>query len=159
MSYNKIYRQYRGSNLAVFDEQSNSPFLDLTTALYKRPTMHQKFIMLFVLACLSIFISTSAISEIKDSIEPKLADQTKPMQQKLPDAQKEKPRGQLLYENHCGGCHETSVHGRDPRKATSISEIRNWINRWQKELKLNWSEAEVDDVTNYINFKYYHFAK
>ncbi|WP_455222717.1 c-type cytochrome [Kaarinaea lacus] len=121
--------------------------------------MYQKYFMVFVLACLSILLSVTAIGDTKDSIEPDLANQTKSMQQKLPEAQKEKPRGQLLYENHCGGCHETSVHGRDPRKATSIPEIRHWINTWQKELKLNWSQADIDDVTNYINFKYYHFTK
>lgn len=115
--------------------------------------------MLFLVTGLFVFMTTVASGEAKDSIEPGPGDQIDTTQQKLPEAQREKPRGQLLYENHCGGCHETSVHGRDPRKAASISEIRHWINVWQKELKLNWSEADIDDVTTYINTKYYQFAK
>lgn len=105
------------------------------------------------------FAVTAAVGDVKESIEPQITPKIETEQQKLPEAQKEKPRGQLLYENHCGGCHETSVHGRDPRKAASISEVRHWINVWQKELKLNWTEADIDDVTTYINLKYYQFKK
>ncbi|WP_455208350.1 c-type cytochrome [Kaarinaea lacus] len=117
------------------------------------------YLILAVFAGLFTLATTAAIGDVKTSIEPKSVTQAESAPQKLPEAQSDKPRGQLLYENHCGGCHETSVHGRDPRKAASIGEIKHWINVWQKELKLNWSEAEINDVTRYINFKYYQFAE
>ncbi|KPJ92692.1 MAG: hypothetical protein AMJ55_09425 [Gammaproteobacteria bacterium SG8_15] len=118
-----------------------------------------KHVMALVFIGVCTFAANTAVGDVKESINPQITPQIETAQQKLPEAQKERSRGQLLYENHCGGCHETSVHGRDPRKAASISEIRHWINVWQKELKLDWSEAEIDDVTSYINFKYYKFAE
>jgi len=64
-------------------------------------------------------------------------------------------RGQLLYENHCKVCHTSVVHVREERKAATRKEIQTWIRRWQKELGLQWGEAEVDDVTEYLNNRYY----
>ena len=64
-------------------------------------------------------------------------------------------RGRLLYENHCTVCHTSVVHLREQRKATSREEIQAWIRRWQKELNLQWGTVEVDDVTEYLNDRYY----
>jgi len=64
-------------------------------------------------------------------------------------------RGRLLYENHCTVCHTSVVHLREQRKATSREEIQTWIRRWQKELNLQWGTAEVDDVSDYLNERYY----
>lgn len=64
-------------------------------------------------------------------------------------------RGRLLYENHCTVCHTSVVHLRERRKATSREEIQTWVRRWQKELNLQWGTAEVDDVTEYLNDRYY----
>lgn len=66
-------------------------------------------------------------------------------------------RGRLLYENHCTVCHTSVVHIRDDRKSTSREEIRNWVLRWQKELGLQWTSGEVDDVIEYLNDRYYQF--
>jgi len=121
--------------------------------------MYQHFSMVRVLVCVLIFLSPIAMGDVKNSIEPDQAGLAKPMQQKLPDAQKEIPRGQLLYENHCGGCHESSVHGRDPRKASTINEIKQWVTRWQKDLKLNWPVTDIDEVTRYLNSRYYQYSE
>jgi len=64
-------------------------------------------------------------------------------------------RGRLLYENHCKVCHTSVVHVREERKAATREEIQAWIRRWQKELGLQWGTAEVDDVTEYLNDRYY----
>ena len=77
--------------------------------------------------------------------------------QKLKSADIEKPRGQLLYETHCNACHGTSVHSRNPRKAKSMDDIKYWVTRWSKELKLDWSAADIDAVAKHVNSKYYHF--
>ena len=78
---------------------------------------------------------------------------------KTPDPDADKPRGQLLYENHCGECHESSVHNREKRKADSINKIRYWVTKWSKELKLNWSTQEIEEVTKHVNSSFYHFQK
>lgn len=67
-------------------------------------------------------------------------------------------RGQLLYENHCKVCHTSVVHVREERKATTREQIQSWIWRWQKELGLQWGTAEVDDVTEYLNNRYYRLG-
>lgn len=65
-------------------------------------------------------------------------------------------RGRLLYENECMVCHTSVVHVREDRKAKSRDEIRSWVQRWSKELKLQWESGEIDDVIEYLNDKYYH---
>jgi cytochrome c5 len=67
-------------------------------------------------------------------------------------------RGRLLYENHCKVCHTSVVHVREERKATTREEIQTWIWRWQKELGLQWGTAEVDDVTEHLNNRYYRLG-
>ncbi len=64
-------------------------------------------------------------------------------------------RGRLLYDNHCTVCHTSIVHVRERCKATSREEIQSWIQRWRKELGLQWGTVEVDDVTEYLNGRYY----
>ena len=64
-------------------------------------------------------------------------------------------RGELLYDNHCKVCHTSVVHIREDRKARSREEIRTWVRRWSKELGLQWGPAEVDDVIEYLNNRYY----
>jgi len=120
--------------------------------------MFQNFSRIYVLAFTLIFINPTAVGDTKASIELGQDGHTNPVQNTMPDTQKEKPRGQLLYENHCGACHETSVHARNPRKASTTSDIRQWVSRWQKELKLNWPAADIDEVTKYLNSRYYHYS-
>jgi cytochrome c5 len=64
-------------------------------------------------------------------------------------------RGQLLYENHCMVCHTSVVHVREKRKANSREEIRAWVLRWQNHLGLGWQRREIDDVTEFLNQRFY----
>jgi hypothetical protein len=64
-------------------------------------------------------------------------------------------RGRLLYENHCTGCHASTLHIREQRKAKSPAELRAFIQRWSDELKLTWSAEELNDVYQYLNNRYY----
>jgi len=66
-------------------------------------------------------------------------------------------RGRALYETACNRCHDTSVHTREARKAKSISAIRASVKRWSEELGVGWSGDEIDDVTIYLNERYYFF--
>lgn len=66
-------------------------------------------------------------------------------------------RGRMLYEARCTPCHATSVHQRSARKATSFGELRAQVVRWSAELGSVWSVDEVDDVTTYLNERYYSF--
>jgi mono/diheme cytochrome c family protein len=66
-------------------------------------------------------------------------------------------RGRNLYESHCEGCHAESVHGREKRAATDFESARSWVRRWGVNLGLAWTEDDVNDVTVYLNSRYYRF--
>ena len=68
-------------------------------------------------------------------------------------------RGELLYENHCSECHTTGVHFREKRKAESMEDLRGWVVRWENELELGWTGAEIDDVSEHLNRRFYQFTK
>lgn len=68
-------------------------------------------------------------------------------------------RGELLYENHCTVCHASVVHVREHRSAKSISDLRAWTRRWSGELKLNWSDEEINDVAEFLARRYYKFRE
>ena len=67
-------------------------------------------------------------------------------------------RGQLLYENHCTSCHESTVYIRERRRARSLNDVRGWAVHWSNHLKLNWGAEEVDDVVRFLNGKFYRFS-
>lgn len=67
-------------------------------------------------------------------------------------------RGELLYENHCTSCHESIVHIRENRRARSVADLRGWVARWSAELKLNWSDEEIDAVAEFLANRFYKFG-
>jgi len=67
------------------------------------------------------------------------------------------PLGQLLYENQCHACHESTVHVRDDHKAKTYEDIQYWVGRWAKELDTKWSADEIEAVVRYLNDTYYHY--
>ena len=66
-------------------------------------------------------------------------------------------RGKLLYESRCDSCHSTSVHQRATRKAQEFKGIREEVLRWNRQLGGAWTNEEIDDVTLYLNGRYYLF--
>jgi mono/diheme cytochrome c family protein len=66
-------------------------------------------------------------------------------------------RGKTLYETRCNACHATSVHQRSARKAKSFDGLRAQVLRWSAEVGGSWSADEIDDVTLYLNQRYYRF--
>jgi hypothetical protein len=55
------------------------------------------------------------------------------------------------------GCHDKSVHNRAARKALTIEGIKAQVRRWNGFLGGAWQEAEVNDVTSYLNELYYGY--
>lgn len=68
-----------------------------------------------------------------------------------------RPRGQLLYENHCMACHESVVHIRSKQSARSLDDLHARVVHWTRYMKLPWSEEEVGDVTRFLESRYYKF--
>ncbi|MCK5664339.1 MAG: hypothetical protein KAI17_12690, partial [Thiotrichaceae bacterium] len=67
-------------------------------------------------------------------------------------------RGQMLYENHCTSCHESTVYIRAKRKAKNYKELGNWVNQRADWLNLNWSDLEKQDVLQHLNERYYKYS-
>lgn len=68
-------------------------------------------------------------------------------------------RGQLLYDTHCAACHDTQVHWRDARAATGWRSLKAQVRGWQARARLDWSKADVVQVTRYLNDRFYRFAQ
>lgn len=66
-------------------------------------------------------------------------------------------RGQLLYENHCGGCHDSKAHLREDKLVKNLVDLSKQVIRWQYAQKLNWEYDDVIQVTRYLNQEFYHF--
>jgi mono/diheme cytochrome c family protein len=68
-------------------------------------------------------------------------------------------RGRLLYDNHCQFCHNRQVHGRADRWPKTLADLRGIVDQWQRNDRLRWSDAEIDDVTAYLNATQYRFKE
>ncbi|HIP68227.1 MAG TPA: cytochrome c [Chromatiales bacterium] len=67
-------------------------------------------------------------------------------------------RGRTLYENHCQFCHETWAHKRKSRLIGSLDSLRAWVTSWSVHAGLNWGEEEINDVTRYLNRRFYRLT-
>jgi mono/diheme cytochrome c family protein len=68
-------------------------------------------------------------------------------------------RGELLYSTHCIACHTTQMHWRDKKSATDWPSLKAQVQRWQGAASLGWSEADVLEVTRYLNETIYRFEQ
>lgn len=64
-------------------------------------------------------------------------------------------RGRALYESRCVGCHSKSVHQRESRKATTFEGVLAQVSRWNDTLGGDWTAEDIEDVTVYLNERYY----
>ena len=107
---------------------------------------------LFLLLINSVQAITVAPTEKDLSLEPQDKDEsTQPANQIAPAS-----RGELLYLNHCLGCHESKLHIREKQKAKTINAIRGEVSRWATELQLKWTLRDIEDVVEFLNHRYYH---
>jgi mono/diheme cytochrome c family protein len=66
-------------------------------------------------------------------------------------------RGRAIYETRCVGCHSTSVHNRESRKAKDFAALRVTVVQFAAEAGGVWQRDEIDDVTAYLNQLYYRY--
>lgn len=66
-------------------------------------------------------------------------------------------RGEMLYSTHCSACHSEQVHWREKKLATDWNSLIVQVRRWQANIGLVWSEAEIEDTARYLNAAHYHF--
>ena len=65
------------------------------------------------------------------------------------------PRGQLLYELNCTGCHDSQVHLRQATKVGDRESLEAMVLRWRDVLELPWKAEEIEAVSQYLEQRYY----
>lgn len=69
----------------------------------------------------------------------------------------EATRGELLYENHCQRCHESTLHVRTDHRAKSAAEVHTWVKYWADKEKLGWTNEDIVEVSDFLVRRYYRF--
>ena len=68
-------------------------------------------------------------------------------------------RGELLYSTHCVSCHTTQMHWRNDRQAFDWDSLRLQVRRWQTNTGLTWTEADITEVSRYLNATIYNYPQ
>ena len=65
-------------------------------------------------------------------------------------------RGEQIHKV-CLPCHNTTLYVSPQRKIKSLPELREEVARWGDYYNPALSQQDVDDVTAYLNAKFYNF--
>ena len=65
--------------------------------------------------------------------------------------------GEMLYQNHCTECHESTLHVREHTKVATRADLDVYIRRWSDYKQLGWTDAECSAVGDYLNQSFYGF--
>ncbi len=65
-------------------------------------------------------------------------------------------RGEKLH-SKCLDCHGTSLYAPDKRKIKSLKALRKDVKRWGTYYAPTLTEQEVEDITSWLNEKFYKF--
>ncbi len=66
--------------------------------------------------------------------------------------------GRKLVAQHCTGCHDASVYTRKNRKMDSLSRLQSQVERCDTQLETRLFGSDIDDIVDFLNREYYHFA-
>lgn len=63
-----------------------------------------------------------------------------------------------LHESKCLGCHDSEAYTRKEKTVKSLSALSQRVRICTKQAaKANWSDSQMDKVTEYLNTRYYKF--
>ena len=65
--------------------------------------------------------------------------------------------GKKLYDAHCSGCHNSSVHTRADRKITSLGALDQQLMGCSKGAHVELSDVDRANVEQYLNEQFYKF--
>ena len=68
-------------------------------------------------------------------------------------------RGELLYSTHCVACHTTQMHWRNDKQAIDWDSLKLQVRRWQGNAGLQWGEADITEVSRYLNNTIYRYPE
>ena len=68
-------------------------------------------------------------------------------------------RGEMLYENHCIGCHDSVLHVRADRRVDTRAGVAAQVRRWSGAQGLQWNEGDIEEVTEFLDRRYYRLER
>ena len=68
-------------------------------------------------------------------------------------------RGEMLYLTHCVTCHTTEIHWRNNKQAYDWNSLKEQVRRWQGNAGLLWEEADIVEVSRYLNDTIYRYPR
>lgn len=71
----------------------------------------------------------------------------------------ESPNGKQLYDKNCMGCHDTRIHTRPNRIVHVYSDLANRVKFCDAQVQSNFSNDQLNAVTDYLNDSFYKFVK
>ncbi|MGB9148991.1 MAG: hypothetical protein WCB36_01970 [Burkholderiales bacterium] len=66
-------------------------------------------------------------------------------------------RGKSLHDSQCIRCHDVKMYQREQHRAHDWNSLQGVVDHWQKEIKAQWTPADIDDVTTYLNQQFFRF--
>jgi len=74
-------------------------------------------------------------------------------------------QGEALHQQHCVSCHASltdgkpdSLYTRQDRRVTSLEGLKKQVHRCELSLGLQWFDDDVDNVSAYLNQRFYRFG-
>ena len=67
-------------------------------------------------------------------------------------------RGQVLHDQICRGCHEDNMYTERHLSRNPYFDLRMQTRLWAEVVKINWNDAQIDDVVYYLKQTYYSDA-
>jgi mono/diheme cytochrome c family protein len=64
-------------------------------------------------------------------------------------------KAQTMHDTYCVACHGTEVYTREGRLARDYPSLREQVQRWQANVNLGWSDADIDAVAAWLAERYY----
>lgn len=64
-------------------------------------------------------------------------------------------QAKTMHDTYCIMCHSTEVYTRESRIARDYDSLREQVQRWQANIALNWSDTEIEMMTNWLAERYY----
>ena len=67
--------------------------------------------------------------------------------------------GEKLYDANCQGCHDTRIHTRPNRIVHTYPDLANRVKFCDAQTSAGFNDAQMLDVTDFLNSKFYKFVK
>jgi mono/diheme cytochrome c family protein len=71
------------------------------------------------------------------------------------DAMADPARGELLYQSACAACHSKQTHWRGRHRVNDWAGLLEQVAQWQTVAGQNWNSEEIEDVSAYLNRRFY----